>query len=367
LGFTQDFRDGGGFKGWAFEVARDFLGDELHELDAVGVRVVHDGVDIHFVSVATDTGPQGRVHAFVESVRGVQSVLVSGRDEDEVAGNRFGAHVGAARRLALAADGVVLFLHGRQQCLLAGQAKNVDFVNEQDTLVGAVDCACFHAGVRGGFEAARLEGVVAHIAKQGTCLAAGSINVRGRLDVGSIFNQEFRHELVGLGSLLAHEVQEEHRQEQNEDEGSNVDDGRLEDEGAPDAGQHEADGDTPFEDAPQAHRLAGFCFVLLHKLAAKSSFDLHDFGFVGVLVVLVGDDVRALLFGKDFGHRLGNHRLTRTGVANEHKVALLFGGLEGHGDSLVLANDLVNQALGDRHLIAGLDAHGLEPLGRIRV
>ena len=56
-------------------------------------------------------------------------------------------------------------MHGREQCLLLLKAKQVDFVDVENTLVGSVDGTGLNTVVGRRFHATRLEGIVANVAK----------------------------------------------------------------------------------------------------------------------------------------------------------------------------------------------------------
>ncbi len=82
-------------------------------------------------------------------------------------------------------------------------------------------------------------------------------------------------------------------------------------------------------------------FCAFDDLLALAGRDDADLRLVGVLRVVIGDDILQLALGQILGHGLGQHGLPGTGLTDEHDMALLLGGLLDHLYGRILTDDLV--------------------------
>ena len=152
--------------------------------------------------------------------------------------------------------------------------------------------------------------------------------------------------------------------EVDEDGGEDAEEGVfevVEDEGGGDAE------DDDHEDDAEHEVVLLFDFFL--GLFALGSDDVLGFprgydadgGGVGVFVVGVDDDVFEFAFGEEFGHGSGDHGFAGAGVADEHDVAFLFCCFFDDGDGLVLADDLVEEAVGYFDFFGGFEVDFFNP------
>ena len=140
-------------------VSQHLLCDETNETATVSRSVGHLGVHIDLVAVPTDTASQRRMHT-------LNGVEVPCSDENEIARHRLGLGQGTGGALRPTGDGEGTVLHGREQRLLLLKAKQVDFVDVENTLVGSVDGTGLNTVVGRCFHTTRLERVVTNVAKQ---------------------------------------------------------------------------------------------------------------------------------------------------------------------------------------------------------
>ena len=158
-------------------VLHHFLGDEPDQLHPVLGGVGHRRLDIQFVPVPPNAGPEGRVH-------GLDAVDVAGRDQDEVRGHRLGLDHRSGGALGLADDGELPLLEGGEQRVLALDLEQVDLVDEEDAAVRLVDRPDLNPFVGRRFEAAGLERVVLHVAEERPRVGAGGVDERGLVILG---------------------------------------------------------------------------------------------------------------------------------------------------------------------------------------
>jgi hypothetical protein len=109
-----------------------------------------------------------------------------------------------------------------------------------------------------------------------------------------------------------------------------------------DHGQHDDhEGDDGEHGVPLRLALHGLLLLGLNYLPALARWNDPYLRFVGVLGVVIGDDVLQLPLGQVLGHRAREHGLSRTRLAYEHHMPLLLGRLLDDHDSLVLTDDLI--------------------------
>jgi hypothetical protein len=359
LALAEDLGHGHAVELGDLAVALDLLGDEPDDLPAVLVGVVHVVVHVHLVPVAADAAAEGGVHAGVEGVALVllDGVEVARRHQDEVAGHGLGLDHGPAAALALAHDGELLLLERGEQALLALHAQHVDLVHEQDAAVGLVDGPGLDALVGRGLQPAGLEGVVAHVAQQAAGVGAGRIH-EGRLVLGGVADQQLGHQRGLAHAHLPHDHHQHGRGDDADDEDGGVAGVDVGDDGEGGDGQH----DEQLEGGLALLLAVGLGLLGRDDLLALAGRDDADAGLVGVLQVGVGDDVLEVLRREELGHGLGQHRLPRAGVADHHDVALLLGGLLDDLDGLLLADDLVDEAVRDLQVARAAEVLFQDPL-----
>src|SRR6266700_1131670 len=352
LRLSQDLEDGRAVEMGDLAILRDLLRDESHEFEPVLFRVRHHALHVDLVTVTADPRPQRRMHA-------LHGVEVPRSHEDEIAGHGFRLDHRAGGPLALADDGELLLLHGRQQGLLALHSEHVDLVDEQDALVRFVNRTGFDALVGGRLEAAALERVVLHVPEEGARVAAGRVDERRGL-VRGVAHEELGHHqvLLAVSRVAARDVDDCRDQDAEQDDlrRFRVETGRR---STPVVGHDHAEADDEEHDR---HDHRGLLFASLHRLRLLRIDDLTaltgrhdaDLRLVRVLGVVVNDDVLKFVPREEFGHRAGEHRLAGARITDQHDVPLLLRSLPDDLDGPHLPDHLVDEPLrgldlGDRN------------------
>ena len=87
-----------------------------------------------------------------------------------------------------------------------------------------------------------------------------------------------------------------------------------------------------------------------------------DPGLVEVLGVVIRDYVLEVLLREVLDHGVRQHRLSRTGFADQHDVPLLRGGLAHHLHGVLLTDDPVCHQVGNVDLLGGCEGLFVRPL-----
>ena len=352
LGLSEDLPDRVLVEVGDLPVLPDLLSDEPHDVHAVLVGVGHGALHVHLVSVSAYPGPESGVHA-------LEGIEVPCAHEDEVAGDGLGLDQCAGGALGLAGDGHLLLLHGREQGLLGFHPEHVDLVDVEDALVGLVDGSGLDPVVGRGLESSGLERVVPDISEEGSGMGSGGVHERRHV-AGIVTDQELGDD-DRLCPALSGGPEEHH------------DDERAHhcDERDGEVAEHYGGDDTEDD---QRHAHVDVHRVALVALSRRSGLLLRndrlplacgecpDPGLVEVLGVVVGDDVLEVLLGEVLHHGVRQHRLSRSGLADEHDVPLLIGRLLHDLDGLLLTDDAVRHQLGDLDLLGRDEALLLDPL-----
>jgi len=109
--------------------------------------------------------------------------------------------------------------------------------------------------------------------------------------------------------------------------------------------------------------LLGLGLLLLggDDLLALSGRDHPDLGLIGIVGVVVGDDILQLALGQVLRHRLGEHGLPCAGLTDQHNMSLLLRGLLDDLYSSVLTYDLIGELVRDFNVCGSLEALTFDP------
>ena len=338
----DDLLDRLGLKRRQPTVVGDLLSHEADVLLAHLQGVVDGVVHVDLVAVPLDTGAERGVHV-------LHGVEVAGGDHDEIRRHRLGLHHRPRGAFALAGDRELTLLDRGHQLLLGANVEGVDLVDEQHTLVGFVDRPGLNAVVAGRLHPAGLEGVVAHVAEQRAGVGAGGVLERRARGVGVVDQQIRDHRVAATRCVAEGEIENPCCQNPEQDLAGD-------DEGVP---QHDSD-DDPHQEGAHLIALAGLLLVGVDDLFALPRGDGSHLRLVAVVGVVVDQHILELLFRQELGHRLRQHRFASPWRPDHHDVSPLAGGLDDHIAGVFLADDLVDEAVGDLHVLGAVDQQPAE-------
>ncbi len=195
-----------------------------------------------------------------------------------------------------------------------------------------------------------------HVAEQRAGVGTGGIAERRAGGIVVVDQQVRDHRIAATGGIAEGEVDDPRRKNPQQDlAGDNKG-----------VTQHNGD-DDPHEEGAHLIALAGLLLVGVNDLIALARGNRPHLRLVAVVRVVIDQDILKLLFRKKLGHRLRQHRFPGSRRADHHNVSPLAGGLDDHIAGVLLADDLIDETVGDLDVLGAVDQQPTEEVVLIRV